>query len=253
MIALAILAVGFAGWLVTQLPDEAGTRTSIIMLAVGLLTGLALGALSATLLLQRRSRIVEIQRGYKWISAEFHYEIDEQDPHQHTHFVKIYIEATRDGAFLFRNQYLWSGSGSEAPLEVTSKGHRLLGEVKKSSGWAAYYVDLGHEMQKGERSCVEIVQRLTDSGEKFDPFIAKTVQERIDELTLSISLPQHLRPLAVWRIERTGFGPGAKVVRRDQGELGNGSPTAVFVKKNPKIGHNYELLWEYQHGRSIYG
>ncbi len=89
----------------------------------------------------------------------------------------------------FTNQYRWSGSGVDTGPVVTSHGHSLSGPSRRALGWRSYVVTLDPALKKGQHATIAVRQQLTDDVEAFDPYLAKTVHETMDRLTLRVRLP----------------------------------------------------------------
>lgn len=243
--SLTGLSVMIAGFLLRS------SVALVVGVALLLVVIVVLGLAVAYLLVRFTS--AELERGYRWTSAWYRYSFDSQDPHYHQQHVRIRITALRNGVCVFSNQYLWSGWGVDDGPRVLTPGQRLLGTVERSSGWSRYRVELATPLRRGESADVEVVQELCDSEEAFLPFLAKTVQEPIGTLTLSVDLPDSSAVQGAWRIVRDGFGPGAREVSREQAVVGPGDTDLRFTVEGPRRGYNYELAWAYAHGRSVYG
>jgi hypothetical protein len=249
MVAAAL--VGFGGVVVGVARDETG----IVLFGCGVMFGVALGAVLIYAASARAANSVEVQRGYRWVDATYTYEIDAADPHVHTQTVEVEIKAIRD-VRAFTNQYRWSGSGVDTGPVVTSPGHSLSGPSRRALGWRSYVVTLDPALKKGKHTTVAVRQQLTDDVEAFDPYLAKTVHETMDQLTLRVRLPHHLKPLLAWKVVRAGVGPEGPEVERGTPEVTADSAAHGWVIEwlvcRPVVGLTYELYWGYRDGRGVY-
>lgn len=250
MVAAAL--VGFGGVVLGLARDETG----IVLFGCGVMFGVALGAVLIFAASARAANSVEVQRGYRWVEATYTYEIDAADPHAHTQTVEVEIEAIRDGVRAFTNQYRWSGSGVDTGPVVTSPGHSLSGPSRRALGWRSYVVTLDPALKKAQRTTVAIRQQLTDDVEAFDPYLAKSVHETMEQLTLRVRLPHHLKPLLVWKVARDGVGPEGPEVERGTPQV-TADATAhgwviEWLVSRPVVGLTYELYWGYRDGQGVY-
>jgi hypothetical protein len=254
--ALAVIAgvAGTVGGLV-------GDRPEVVLFASGTVSGVALGAGCTLIMLVRKASSLEVQRGYRWVKATYTYRVSADDPHYHQQTGDIVIRAIRDGVRAFSNQYRWSGSGGDDGPIVTSPGHSLAGPIRQSVAWKTYDVHLDPALRKGETTTISVLQVLHDSGERFESFLAKSVHEPIQALTLRVELPLDLLPDRAWRITREGSGPQARVVDRHEVRVGDLVPrsrtdanaTFEWQVPRPAVGRNYALHWSYVDDRGMYG
>jgi hypothetical protein len=230
-------------------------RPGVVLFGGGVVIGVVLGTSLVRAVRVRRSSLMEVQRGYRWIEAMYTYSIDAQDRHEHAQTVDVTIRALRDGVDVFSNQYRWSGSGDDSNLPIVeSPGHALHGPLQRSLGWRAYLVSLSPPLRRGEETTISVIQKLRDDDERFEPFLAKAVHETMDKLVLRVRLPPGLIPARIWRVARDGAGPEAPEVERtliapDDNVL---VPTIDWTIPDPVTGLNYELSWEYAGNGSLY-
>jgi hypothetical protein len=245
-------SVGFLGVILGIARDETG----IALFGGGVVFGVGLGAALIYAASARAANSVEAQRGYRWVEATYTYEIDATDPHVHTQTVDVEIKAIRDGVRAFTNQYRWSGNGVDTGPVVTSHGHSLSGPSRRALGWRSYVVTLDPALKKGQHATIQVRQQLNDDVEAFDPYLAKTVHETMEQLTLRVRLPRRLKPLLAWQVVRDGVGPEGPEVDRGQPDVtadgrGHGWLIEWLVCK-PVVGLTYELYWGYRDGCGIY-
>ena len=252
-VALSMLAaglVGSAGVAVGIANDQPG----VVVFGGGAVFGVALGAALIQVASARASSTIEAQRGYRWVQATYTYAISAVDHHHHTQTVHISIRAIRDGVRVFTNQYRWSGSGKDAGPKVTSDGHTLSGPSKQALGWRSYVVSLHPVMRKGQETTIAVHQEFVDEDERFDNFLAKTVHEKMEKLTLRVELPTDLVPSRAWRVARDGIGPEAPEADRGEASItvnGTGA-TIQWVTHRPVVGLTYELYWDYPGETGLY-
>lgn len=249
---LGAAAFGLAGVVVGLAQDEPG----LMLFGGGVVAGVALGGLLIYLTSARAATTIEVERGYRWVTAAYIYEVSAADPHVHTQTVRVEIMAIRDGVRAFSNQYRWSGVGTDRGPVVTSRGHRMSDPRRSNLGWRAYEVSLGPGLRKGERAAIEVRHDLADDAEAFEPYLAKAVHETMDTLTLQVTLPHALEPHVAWRVALDGAGPEARKVEREEAAIGPSRSgqgwTIEWLVSRPVVGLTYALFWEYDHGRGIY-
>jgi hypothetical protein len=232
----------------------ASNRPALAFFGGGVVFGALLGMAFMRVASARRAASVEHQRGYRWVRATYTYTVSRDDWHFHHQDVEIEIQAIRHGVRTFSNQYSWTGSGDEEGPIVTSQGHTVLAPPRRALGWRSYDVTFNPALRKGQTTTITLVQVLHDTGEKFEPFLAKTVLETMGELVLRVDLPRELRPRQVWHIVRVGTGPEAHEVDVTEVPLSpNGAGSTIeWVIPKPIPGHNYELSWAYDGPGGIY-
>lgn len=120
----------------------------------------------------------------------------------------------------------------------------MMGGAFLRGSWKYYYVHLGGELGVGERSKVEIVQELHDTEGSFEPFLAKTVIEPLDYLTLSVQLPRHQLPAEITFTEERAAIPGNDVIKRKPGKCDSSTGVISWNIQSPVFGHRYEIRWK---------
>jgi hypothetical protein len=247
---LVAVVVGGVGTVVGIASDRPG-----VALVGGIFTaGVAVGAACMHTIEIHRSSSVESQLGYRWLQATYTYVIDASDPHHHSQVTDVVIKAIRDGVRTFSNQYRWSGSGDETVPTVTSSGHTLSGPVERSLAWRRYDVRLEPYLQKGETTTVSLLQQLYDTDERFELFLAKSVHDPTERLTLRVDLPIHLTPERAWCVTQVGAGPRARLVDREVIAPARDGSRAVLEwhVPRPAQGRSYQLRWDYASEWSLY-
>ena len=248
---LAAIAVGGGGAVLGLANDQPG----VVLVGLAFAGGVLFGAACMHAIETRRSSSVESQLGYRWTDATYTYVIDPADPHRHCQKTDVVIKAIRDGVRTFSNQYRWSGSGEESDPKVTSIGHALAGEIERSMAWRRYDVRLDPHLRRGETTTVSLVQHLYDADERFELFLAKTVHEPTERLTLRVELPVRLTPERAWSVEQVSAGPRARILGRDEISPLREGDLAVLEWRitRPVQGRSYQLRWGYSPDRSLYG
>jgi hypothetical protein len=228
-------------------------QPALVTVGLGLTFGMGVSAAVVPLILLRASALAS-GRGYRWQRATYHYRIDPQDHHRHVQTVEIEIAALRNGVDAFFNQYMWSGAGDDSGPQVFSVGHELRGPVRRQRGWRAYVVELQPPLRKGETTTVAIRQDLRDRNEVFLPFLAKTMNEDCDQLTLHVELPRALTPRRAWGTTRSGAQAGAEELSRQPLAI---STDGAFVGiewtlAKPRRHINYAIEWVYDGNSGLY-
>lgn len=252
-VGLVAVVVAFGAGLASAVAGLAKESPLLVWSGVAFLAGVTVTSGIAVVIVAGRSSDTEDQLGYRWTSASYTYSIDPTDPHFHRQRVDVEICALRDGVRTFTNQYLWSGSGVDDLPEIVSPHSYLMGPVMRSGGWKHYAVSLDPPLRRGEVGTVSLLQRLIDSDERFDSFLAKTLHERLDRLTLRVELPATHWPDRAWRVHKRGRGAAAVEVDRTEVALGAPGAAIEWVVDKPSFMHSYEIVWKYDGGRSLYG
>jgi hypothetical protein len=182
-------------------------------------------------------------RGYRWVSAEYVYTIHDDEAKHHSQTVTILLEAIRPGVDHFESRYQWSGKGIEHEPQVLSPGHVLMGAPIQRGLWKFYYVHFGRVLDEGERVTVSIRQTLHDDEGKFEPFLAKTVAEPVDSLTLRVVLPASTHPSDVVFTEATSAVPTGSLVHQEAGAYNPATSEIRWDVPSPVFGHRYEIRW----------
>jgi hypothetical protein len=183
-------------------------------------------------------------RGYRHIRWESLYEIHEDDLRHHTFFITVEIEAIQPGIHIFEDTYQWTGKGREEVPKVVSQGHTLMNDVVQRSAWNYYYIHLGHDLNVGERTTVQLVQELYDSENQFQPFLAKIISQPIDLLILRVKLPVNHLVSNIRFTEYSTVGPASEVVKSTPGTINNQTGEIHWRIISPVFGHRYEITWK---------
>lgn len=197
--------------------------------------------------------------GYRWLSAEYEYCVEDTSKLQHSQITTITIKATRAGVSIFENKFSWSGvgHGKQENLEVLSNGHELMGSITKQqiyfpfSRWKFYYVYLGHEIPLEEEVVIKVKQVLCDDAGKFETFLAKTISEPLESLKLSVLIPKELSFSNAFNYELKGSSPHQRIINKVKSpELyipknGNWFTQLTYEIQRPNKGHKYEIRWEW--------
>jgi hypothetical protein len=135
--------------------------------------------------------------------------------------------------------------------------------VRQKLAWRLYDVEIVPALHKGQSTTVSVLQAFHDTGKQFESFLAKTVLEPIEHLTLRVELPAGLVPERAWRVTRRGSGPQAHELSRvpvPQTEFlprpRTGDQMTVRLEwhvPRPTVGRSYALDWTYGHGDDMYG
>jgi hypothetical protein len=200
--------------------------------------GLLFGSLMLFTVYLRAASARGVLLGYRWVSADYTYTISAENPCDHQQDVTVEIEAVRPKVTSFENRFMWTGQG-EAVIEINDTGHSLGGQYQYA-GWTYYSVNLGRELAIGERVRVSITQLLYDKESVFEPFLAKTLNEPIAELSLHVNLPEP--PLNAVRAEYSGAPPASDVVRRNK--IDSPGKMLEWHIQSPILRHRYEIRWQ---------
>lgn len=182
-------------------------------------------------------------RGYRYVHAEYLYRIYDEPKH-HSLTVSVLLEAIQSGVSIFEDRYLWSGQGEEGEPQLTSPGCSLMGSVIKRSGWKYYYIHMGRELSLGERQEITTYQDLYDHDNKFEPYLAKTIAEPVDQLVLRVILPKHRIPTKATLSEWSTLGPASTRIKTQPGKINTHSGEIHWEIASPVFGHRYEIRWE---------
>jgi hypothetical protein len=182
-------------------------------------------------------------RGYRHVKWESLYEIDKDDPKRHTFRIKVLIEAIQSGVHVFEDTYQWTGRGKEGIPEIISPGHSLMGSVIQRSGWKYYYINLGRDLNIGDRTEVELFHDLYDSENEFQPFLGKIVSQPLDYLLLRVIVPTKNLPSNIHFTEYNTVGPASIVINNTSGTINNQSGEMRWEIQSPIFGHRYEISW----------
>ncbi len=183
------------------------------------------------------------QQGYRFVRAEYHYIIHEDNSRHHSQITSILLETFKDGISIFEDRYAWSGQGQEEDLQVLSAGHSLV-EVIERAHWKYVRIFLGRELSKGEQAEVRIILDLYDLENKFEPYLAKTVGEQLDYLILKVVLPISNFPPHITFSERNILSPEVPSTLTQPGKINTHSGEIHWEIASPVFGHRYEIRWE---------
>ena len=234
-----ILGITVGGALIAWYLQNFAIVIPLVTFALGLITASTL----VFIVYWRTSAVKWLMRGYRWIKAEYLYTIDNDNPQLHTQYVTILLEAIRPGVDHFENRYLWSGRGQIDDPLILSPGHKLMGMTQRAV-WSYYYVDLGHEMRVGERVEIRIQQNLFDFENKFEPFLAKTLKEPLDELILHVQIPNTRFPSVIHFNEEDSPPPlGSLLNNESVGEIDKARGDIRWLIHSPVFGRRYEIRW----------
>lgn len=235
---VAIVAGG--GLAVWQMARTAGGYVT----AAAALAGVGIGALITGLLLIRRASVPS----YSWESAEYEFRFDPSDPRHQVQFTKIKIRANRDDVILFRNSYLWTGKG--ASHLQTLNGHRVVAEGVVVDSQRQYYrVLLERPLNRGDTAVIKIRQEFFDEDRKFQPVLAKNINEPVGKLTLRVIFPVELEPRQVVSrelVRSRSSESGWRTVHERNADLektGDASEV-VYEASGPRVGRRYDISWE---------
>lgn len=205
--------------------------------------GIAITLATVIVVYLKASPVKWLLRGYRWVTAEYLYTIHEDDPKHHSQRITIMLEALRQGVDHFENRYLWSGDGDEDSIKLLSSGHSVMGLPVQRGIWKYYYVHFGHELAMSERTEIKVLQELYDTKGKFEPFLAKTIIEPVDHLTLRVALPRNQTPSKIQFTEGSGSVPSDSLIRKETGKFDADNREIRWEIQSPVLGHRYEIRW----------
>lgn len=241
-ILVATVGVAFFSWILRF----QSLLWPLIYFASGLLVSLIIYFLTYS----RSARSRWLLQGYRWLQVEYQYHIHNDDPSHHTQTITILLQAIRSGIDHFENRYFWTAQGQEDTPTILSPGHSLMGPVIQHGGWKHYYVHFGHELTKGEKVEVKIRQELYDHDGKFEPFLAKTMSEPVNRLSLKVVLSSTIHPLHIDCTEEKGAVPFNNLVKKLSCKINFDGENQIISLDvpHPTLGHRYEIRW----GRFLY-
>jgi hypothetical protein len=239
VLAIASTSAAVAAWISTIFAHHLkNISVPLSTFSIGLLVGI----LARTLpIWQGPSRWVI--RGYRYVQAEYIYEIDARDVQRHSQTIRLMIEAIRPGVAIFELRYRWTGTGTEHTPEVLSANHHLLGTVLRTKDWRHYFVHLGRELEIGEREEVITRQEFRDERNDFLPFLGKVIKDPINSLTLRVLVPRQLRPTGVVFRELRSDIEGADILREEGGTWDQHTHEMKWQIPAPRFGRYYEISW----------
>lgn len=228
-------------------------------LFAGIAVGIPLAYLAMSRTLLNTPRFRWLVRGYRWIQAEFVYQIDSDGVH-YTQWVNIVLEAMEPGVDHFENHYRWTGKGRPHEITVLSPGHRLIGPPFDSGDYKEYYIHFGKELAVGEPVEVRVKQDFYDDEHQAKPFLYKEINEPIHHLTLRVIFPVDHLPQNAYTVvsppQAQGGGAALGAFRArptTSPEECIMAPVRVdrhtgdcrFDVVDPRFGYRYEIRWEY--------
>lgn len=258
-----LLTASSIGALIVWLTNQEKFKTPLLYFALGVGASLFAVILIVSLIYLFNRFIVKsypirwLLYGYRWISADFVYCIEDDALTQHSQIITTRIKTTRPGVNIFENKYKSSIYTQQDRLEVLSPGHELMGSITRRQfyfpyrRWKYYYIYLGHELPLGEEVEVKIRQDLSDPDHTFEPFLAKTITEPMKSLKMSVLLPQNCALTSAINYELNHEGPNSKVINKDDSrreiEIRNGRPfrKLTYEVQNPHFNHRYEIQWRW--------
>lgn len=235
-----LFTTAFGGTLYSYLSSN--TRLFIPIFAFFL--GMIITMILVVIIYYKVSPTKWIIKGYRWITAEYRYEIFEENSH-HNYIVTIELEATRSGIDHFENRYFWSGKGSEGEIRVLSPGQRLLGAPIRINIYKYFYIHFGRELIKGERITTKTSQDLIDLEHEFKTFVGKLVAEPIDRLSLIVKLPNNLSPKNICYCIEDGITPLSKCLEKIPGVIDGNTREISWSIVNPVLSRLYVIRWDY--------
>ncbi len=195
--------------------------------------------------------IRELSRGYRWVSADHLYCVDDT-LEQHLQVSTITIRITRPGTIIFEDFYTWSGHGKEEPPEVLSVGHELMGSVTKQRFYFKqretkyYYIYLGRELLVGKEVEVKIKKTLYDNARRFEPFFSTTLGRPLRSLKLCVRLPKTPHAMNCYNYHYARSGGKSKLISKIPSILtvnpDNIELSYEILNTQPD---QYEIRWEW--------
>jgi hypothetical protein len=229
----------------------------IVFFALGILVTIIILAVS-NLIFARTIPGRWIVRGYRWVSAEYIYCIEDFDLAEHSQELKIEIMPTRSGVNIFENKYSASGHPIQENLEVLSPGHELMGSITRQRSyypfnrWKYYYIYLGHEVPQENNVEVRIKQTVHyDQNGAFEPFLAKNITEPIKSLKLRVLILETVHLQNAYNYELNHAGPHNQIINRIPCSINiirhNGQlfQELSYELPKPRFNHRYEIRWEW--------
>src|SRR5579863_887163 len=107
--------------IIASILHQQGLIIPLISFALGVLLTVAILAIS-NLSFAKTIPGRWIVRGYRWVSAEYLYCIEDDALTKHIQEIKVVLRATRSGVNIFENKYSPSGHPTKESLEVLSPG-----------------------------------------------------------------------------------------------------------------------------------
>jgi len=195
--------------------------------------------------------LLRLAPGYRWISADHLYSIDDT-LERHTHISTIIIKITRPGTIIFQDSYTWSGHGKEEPPEVLSVGHELMGSFTKQRFYFKqkekkyYYIYLGHELSVGTEVEVKIKKQLHDNTRRFEPFLSTPIRRSLRSLKLRVRLPKTPHAMNCYNYRYALSAANSKLISKVPSTLTVNSDNMELSYEilNTRPGR-YEIRWEW--------
>jgi hypothetical protein len=198
-----------------------------------------------------KSTIKNLRRGYKWVSAQHLYCIDDT-LEQHIHISTIRIKIIRPGTIIFQDSYIWSGHGNEEPPEILSAGHELMGSFTKQHFYFKhkerrfYFIYLGRELPIGQEVEIKIRKKLHDNARRFEPFFSTPIGGYLRRLSISVRLPKSPHAMNFYNYHYTLSGTNGKLISKTPSML-TVNPDNIelsYEVLNVRSGR-YEIRWEW--------
>lgn len=234
-----LVAAGVVGYL--GLAQHPALRT-IAVVSCAILGGLALGYVCGQVVERRRTGSL----GSRIVNYTIEYHFDDTDPRKQKHVVTIELLALLDGLGIYEGRYGWSGTGNDTgPRIVAGDARIIIAPPAPVTGWRRYYVIFDRPLRRGKKITFKFEHDLFDSSGTFVPFLAKSLDQRIDDkLSLSLVFPRSLPPDgSIVACVRSANPASKAVIQEDDLRYDARNKTVAFDFVKPKVGMRYSIEW----------
>lgn len=182
--------------------------------------------------------------GCVWKRATYDYYFCSDSPEHHRDEETLEIISTRDGFNVVEIRNRWTG-GTELPRpQVSGDAVDILGPYRRDS-WQVFYVVLDRDYDIGQTATIRFRRDLRDTGNKMDPFLCKTIVERISDLVLRVHFDPARVPDKRQILGHRLKGDPRRVVGRQHVEWDHDQRTATMSVTRPALGRSYRILWSW--------
>jgi hypothetical protein len=152
----------------------------------------------------------------------------------------VTVKAIKNGVHTYCDRYCWSGKGR---IEINcGNPEHIFTETGRVNTYQLFEIKLGKTLKKNQTEKIEINWNLEDKAGCAEPFLATTLHEPTNNLTLTVSLRQTKKVKHAIYTERLSSS------MRDELDLKevpfNGGVATILIQK-PKLLHYYELRWRF--------
>lgn len=245
---IAILAL-IGGAIVTFFSRQENLIAGFIGFATGALL-LAFIAVAIYVISVSSTSTKWLLRGYQLLSAEYVYEIHDNQAIHYSQTTTIRLKALRYGVEILEQRYNWTGIGEEGKPQIISQDSRnkFIGFVETSpsaNDWRYFYIHFGHRLVAGEKTEVKVVQHFYDYQHHSTRRLSKTITEPLDELVLCVKMPRGLFPTNIRFTEYSSNQTDAETIKEEKQQFNAESQEICWKLTKLKRRHAYVITWDY--------